>query len=211
MHACGKTSRKIYARKLHVKFFPKAIELKPFYEENNIQGYRTANIAFGLVDENEELIMAYSVGHAWLGKGNYDCEIARGACKLGCSVVGGASKLWKAILLYAKEHGIKNIVYYVDTNYYNGKSIHFLKDTKLIGSMYSFWNYWSENDVMKNREPTRHKEITKGYKEALRLLDQGYPLEEVRLRNTVLKINNVGTVTNVCDVESNLSEDTKPS
>lgn len=206
MHASGKTPKKIYARKLHVKYYPKAVELKPFFEENNIQGYRNATFAFGLLDENENLLMAYSVGHAWLGKGNYDCEIARGACKLGCSVVGGASKLWKAILQYAKEHDIKNIVYYVDTNYYSGQSINFLKQTDFVSQMFSFWNYWSKDDVMKNREPTRHKEIVKGYKEARKLLDEGYSLDEVRLRDTVLKINNVGTITNVCNVEANLAE-----
>ena len=37
--------------------------------------------------------MGYSIGDAYLGKGKYDAEVARGACKLGYSVIGGASKL----------------------------------------------------------------------------------------------------------------------
>ena len=71
-------------------------ELKEFFTKNNIQGYRNANTAFCLEYENE-VVMCYTVGHAWFRKGLYDAEIARGACKLGCTVVGGASKLWKSI------------------------------------------------------------------------------------------------------------------
>lgn len=41
----------------------------------------------------KEPLMGYLVGDAYFGKGKYDAEISRGACKLGYSIVGGASKI----------------------------------------------------------------------------------------------------------------------
>lgn len=201
IHACGKTVKKIYARKLKVKFFEHSVDLKPFFEENNIQGYRNSKVAFALVDENDTVIMSYALGAAWLGKGKYDCEIARGACRLGYSVVGGASKLWKAILDYAKEKGFQSIVYYVDRNYYDGKSLGFLENTEFVQEMHGFWNYWTKDDKMKNREPTRHKEIVRKYKETNELLESGVNVENVRNADSLLQIWNIGTKTFVCYVK----------
>ena len=87
--------------------------------------------------------MCYTVGHAFFGKGAYDAEIARGCCitnynntGLGIQVIGGASKLWKAILNYYDDKGLDNkpgrinsIIYYTDSRYYNGKSIGHLMDS----------------------------------------------------------------------------------
>lgn len=200
-HSCGKTDKKYFARKLRVKFFDRALDLKPFFEANNIQGYRNAKVAFALVDETDEVIMSYALGKAFLGKGKYDCEIARGACKLGCSVIGGASKLWKAILEYAKEKGFRNIVYYVDRNYYDGKSLHFLTNTEFVQEMCGFWNYWTKDDVMKNREPNRHAKIVAMYKETDKLLENGVDAETIRNGDSLLQIWNIGTKTFVCNVK----------
>ena len=59
--------------------------------------------------------MCYTVGHAFFGKGAYDAEIARGCCitnykktGLGIQVIGGASKLWKAILNYYEDKNLDN-------------------------------------------------------------------------------------------------------
>lgn len=173
---CGLASR-IYARNTKVVIKP-AIQLKPLFLNNNIQGYRTARTAFMLVDKKtEEPLMCYTVGHAFFGKGLYDAEIARGCCitnynntGLGIQVIGGASKLWKAILNYYADKNlddsqgqINSIVYYTDSRYYNGKSIgHLMDSSALPGKVVTlrecpgFMNYWVDEGVLKNREPARH-------------------------------------------------------
>lgn len=165
LHACGK-SKKIFARNLDLEIKP-AIELKDFFDQNNINGYRNAKTAFVLVNkESREPIMAYSVGHAFFGKGKYDAEIARGACKLGYSVIGGASKLWKAIIDFYKDKNLDNqpgsinsIVYYVDLNFYDGKSINFLPNVEMVKEQFGFWNYFVDEKCLRNRNPAQHTEM----------------------------------------------------
>ncbi len=168
-HALKRTPKTIYARKCKVTIKP-AKELKEFFTKNNIQGYRNAKTAFCLEYENE-VVMCYTVGHAWFGKGLYDAEIARGACKLGCTVVGGASKLWKAIQDYYNTHNLDNsegqlnsIVYYCDLNYYNAQSLKIL-NTEFVKTQKGFWNYWVETKELKNREPSRHSYIMEQMKQ----------------------------------------------
>lgn len=176
---CGLATR-IYARNTKVVIKP-SIETKELFLNNNIQGYRVAKTAFILVDKKtEEPLMCYTVGHSYFGKGAYDAEIARGCCitnynntGLGIQVIGGASKLWKAILNYYENRNLNNeegqvnsIVYYTDSRYYNGKSIgHLMDSSALPGKVETlrevpgFMNYWVEEGVLKNREPNRHSFI----------------------------------------------------
>ena len=171
---CGFANR-IYARNTEVKVYP-AIKMRQFFETNNIAGYRNATTAYVLEDKKtHEPLMCYLIGHAYFGKGKYDCEIARGACKMGISVVGGASKLWKHIINSNPE--IKSIVYYCDRRQYDQRSINHLMDSNAmtgLGHVYmlnggpSFLNYWINDTYVENkiwhhageftnREPHRHK------------------------------------------------------
>lgn len=169
-HALGLTEHRVGARKTRVEK-RRSIEMKPFFLENNIQGYRTGRYAYVLVDKKTgEDLMCYTVGHAHFGKGKYDLEIARGACKLGYHVPGGATKLWKAILEDLPD--INSIVYYVDLNHYNGASVGILPGSDLVAEQPSFWNWWLEDDTVRNREPQRHKEIVQGYKDgSIKMID----------------------------------------
>jgi hypothetical protein len=137
--------------------------MRQFFEENNIQGYRTAKWAYVLVDKKTGLdLMCYTTGHAYFGKGTYDMEIARGACRLGWSVSGGATKLWKAII--EDNPDVNSIVYYVDLNHYDGSSVSVLPGATLVkAGAPSLWNWWPKLGVMKNREPSRHAEIKAAY------------------------------------------------
>ena len=182
---CGLATR-IYARNTKVVIVNKASTLKPLFLDNNIQGYRSARTGFLLVDKKtEEPLMCYTVGHAFFGKGAYDAEIARGCCitnykntGLGIQVIGGASKLWKAILNYYEDKNLDNkpgqinsIIYYTDSRYYNGKSISHLMDSgslpgrvETLRSCPGFMNYWVDEGLLKNREPMRHAEIMQNMK-----------------------------------------------
>ena len=179
-------SHRIFARNTKVQI-KKAVELKPMFMKNNIQGYRNAKTAFVLVDKNtEEPLMCYTVGHSFFGKGAYDAEIARGCCitnykntGLGIQVIGGASKLWKTILNYYSEKDINDnpgqvnsIVYYTDSRYYDGRSIKHLMDSPTLPGKVetlkmtpSFMNFWVELGVTKNREPNRHSFIMQQMRE----------------------------------------------
>lgn len=154
LHACGKTKHRIYARNLKIEV-KKSPELKDFFNENNIAGHRGAEFGVCLMQGNE-IIMAYSIGKPFFGKGKYDAEIVRGACKIGYSVIGGASKIWNYLI---KNYNYNSIVYYVDLNCYNGQSMNFLEGCEYIGEKPGFWNYWVETQELKNREPSRHAEI----------------------------------------------------
>lgn len=144
---------------IHVE---RAYDVKDFFQKNNINGYRVAKDAICLSDKDSgELLMAYAIGHAYFGKGKYDLEIARGACKLGYHVIGGTSKLWKYIAeTYAPD---KSIVYYVDLNQFNGHSLDKLceqfPDMKYVSAKYSFKNWFVDEQKMKNRDPMHHSEV----------------------------------------------------
>ena len=177
---CG-LAKRIFARNTKVVIVEKSSKLKPLFVANNIQGYRSSRTGFLLVDKKtEEPLMCYTVGHAFFGKGAYDAEIARGCCitnyhdsGLGVQVIGGASKLWKAILNYYEDKNIdntpgqiKSIIYYTDSRYYDGKSIGHLMDSNTLEGRVEtlrecpgFMNYWVDEGLLKNREPMRHAEI----------------------------------------------------
>ena len=158
---CCNRNKKIYARNTYIKV-EKAFNIREFFHKNNVQGYRVAKHAISLYDKKtDEILMSYAMGHAYFGKGKYDYEIVRGACKLGYHIIGGSSKLWKYIITeYAPN---KSIVYYVDLNYYNGRSLDKLceqfKDMKYVTSKCSFKNWFIEEQTMRNRNPIHHKEL----------------------------------------------------
>ena len=123
---------------------------------------------------------------SFFGKGAYDAEIARGCCitnyhnsGVGIQVIGGASKIWKAILTHYSEQKldgtpgqINSIVYYTDSRYYDGRSIKHLMDSPTLPGKVetlketpSFMNYWTELGVAKNREPARHSFIMQQMRE----------------------------------------------
>jgi hypothetical protein len=162
-HALGLTEHRVGARQTRVEK-RSANAMRSFFEENNIQGYRTATSAYVLVDKKTGLdLMCYTTGHAYFGKGIYDLEIARGACRLGYSVSGGATKLWKAII--EDNPDVNSIVYYVDLNHYSGSSVSGLPGAQFIKNQPSFWNWHVDEGRMRNRDPQRHKEIVAGYKD----------------------------------------------
>lgn len=162
----------IYARHLKIEERPSS-SMKWFFEKNNIQGFRGGKFAICLIDkQTEEIYMAYIMGSAFFGKGKYEWEVIRGATKLGYTVVGGASKIWK---YFIKTYKPKNCVYYVDYNYFNGKSLENLPNMKFIKTQPSFKNFWVKENIVKNREPHRNKEIKELYKsgEVLQIYNAG--------------------------------------
>lgn len=157
-HALGISTNRVYARNTYVSEVPNS-ELRDFFNTNNIQGFRGAKTAYALFDKKtNEILMAYSVGSSHFAHNKYDLELIRGASKLDTTIVGGASKLWKFII--DNNPDINSIVYYIDRNIYQGSSISSLEgNLELINTQPGFWNYFVKTGEMKNRQPSKHKEI----------------------------------------------------
>lgn len=161
--ALGCTENKVYARKCSIKEVP-SNQMRKFFNDNNIQGFRPGKFSICLIYD-DEIVMAYQMGNAFFGKGKYEWEVIRGATKLNTTVVGGASKIWK---YFVDKYKPKSCVYYIDYNYFNGKSILKLSDKfKYATSQPSFKNYWVAEDKVKNRDPGHNKEIRELEKQGL--------------------------------------------
>lgn len=158
--ALGMLPERYYARECEVKCYeqgcPRWQELNQFFAENNIQGNRGGQFVFTLEKEGR-ILMAYKFGRPSGGKAKqkYQYEMVRGASAPGVQVVGGASKLWKH---FVDEKKPKSVVYYIDYNYFDGKSVKRLGGT-FEGSQPGVKNYWVKTEEVKNREPRRHKEV----------------------------------------------------
>lgn len=167
-------SKRIYARKLKVEYRPSS-SMREFYDTNNIQGFRGGEFSICLVDpDTNQVVMAYNIGKGSHMSRKYQYEVIRGASLLNHTVVGGSSKLLFA-LFNSKEHDVRELVYYIDYNYFDGRSLKNDPRWELKSEQVSFKNYWVKTGEVKNREPKRHKEITEKYKtgEVLKLWNAG--------------------------------------
>lgn len=159
--ALGMLPERYFARKTTCRHYENGCarwkELDQFFAENNIQGNRGGSDVFTLEDDNGRILMAYKFGRPSGGRAKvlYEYEMVRGASAHGVQVVGGASKLWKHAMATLKPN---SVVYYIDYNYFDGRSVEKLGG-KFLGSQPGVKNYWVKNGVVKNREPRRHREI----------------------------------------------------
>lgn len=175
--ALGMLPERYYARNTEVHHYKAGCErwdeLGKFFAENNIQGNRGGSDVFTLEDKTGRILMAYKFGRPSGGKAKklYEYEMVRGASAPGVQVVGGASKLWKHFVDDMKP---SSVVYYIDYNYFDGKSVEKLGG-KFVTSQPGVKNYWVTDGKIKNREPKRHKEVKEAIKngECLELWNAG--------------------------------------
>lgn len=159
--ALGMLPERYFARKTTVHHYEQGCarwqELNQFFAENNIQGNRGGSHVFTLEDDSGRILMAYKFGRPSGGRAKklYEYEMVRGASAPGVQVVGGASKLWKHFVDTLHPN---SAVYYIDYNYFDGKSVEKLGG-KYITSQPGVKNYWIESGEVRNREPARHAEV----------------------------------------------------
>ena len=170
--AVGQIECRIYARDCEVREVP-GKELRAFLETNCFYGYRSANKNLGLYLKKDKngvkagtLLMIYTFGHAYFGKGLYSVEVIRVGTKLFCQVIGGASKLLKYFLvnyptlkMSGKEIKVTNIVYIVDGDHNDGRSLETLGFTFVSHHGAGFMNVDTTTGEVFHRRPMRHKEI----------------------------------------------------
>lgn len=161
--ALGMIPERYYARNTVCKHYEQGCarwkELGEFFENNNIQGNRGGSHVFTLEDNGGRILMAYKFGRPSGGKAKklYEYEMVRGASAPGVQVVGGASKLWKHFVDTLHPN---SAVYYIDYNYFDGRSVEKLGG-KFIISQPGVKNYWVDTEEVKNREPAHHTEVKK--------------------------------------------------
>jgi len=157
-----KKSKKIFARKTTIRKIDEKHVIKDFLNKNHLQGFVNTNINYGLFYEGELVsLMTFMKTRKVLDKnqkeGEY--ELVRFCNKLGISVVGGASKLFKCFL---NNHQPKKILSYCDISWATGELY-----KKLGFETYGFTppNYsYVINKVRKNRiNYQKHKLVKMGY------------------------------------------------
>jgi hypothetical protein len=168
----GHIENRFYARDCEVKEIPNK-ELRPFLDENCLYGYRSANVNLGLYAKKDKnnikkgtLLMIYTFGHPFFGKTLYDVEIIRVSTKLKCQVIGGASKLlshflinYPTLKIANKIINVNKIVFIVDADHNDAKSLDSLGFTFVSHKGNGFMNVETSTGKVFHRQPMHHKLI----------------------------------------------------
>jgi len=142
-NAFGK-STKIYARKCVVKTLT-FNEMKDFLNDNHIQGYAVASHRYGLF-YNNELVSVMTFGKSRFNKST-QYELIRFCNKLGHSVVGGASKLFKHFISTATPD---SIISYANRRWSRGKLYENL-NFQFVGKTECNYFFFKDDGILHNR------------------------------------------------------------
>ena len=153
--------KRIYARKCEIR----EVDLKiarDFLEENHIQGKTTLKIAFGLYFEEE--LVGLVTGNCHHRKSE-EFTLNRLVFADGIQVIGGASKLLKYLIKYAKDNKFHQIISWSDNRWSEGnvyEKVGFILDGDLPVD-YSYYN--SRSAVLERQSKQSNKKknlINKG-------------------------------------------------
>ena len=147
LNRLGKT-KKYYARKLSVQEIS-GTEAKIFLNENHLQGHATASVNIGLFFDNE-LISVMTFGTPRFDRQS-QWEIIRYCNKIGCSVTGGKSKIWK---YFCSKFLPLSVVSYCDLRWFTGASyialgMALIKQTKPTYWYTNYTNRWHRSRFTK--------------------------------------------------------------
>lgn len=155
-----KTSGRVYARKTIIKKIIDKNSVKNFLNENHLQGFVNTNINYGLYYKDELVsLMTFMKSRKVLKSNDGEYELVRFCNKVGLSIVGGASKLFK---MFIKEYDPKSVLSYCDISWANG-ALYKKLGFKLIGVSNPNY-YYVINGKKENRiNYQKHKLVKKGY------------------------------------------------
>lgn len=129
-----KQSKTVFARKCTIRQI-ETDEAKEFIDCNHIQGYGNAQIKYGLFLDTVMLsVMTFSKSN--ISRKNSEWEISRFCNKIGFSVVGGASKLFKH---FVEDHNPEQVISYADSRWSDGN---LYKQLGFVFSRQTVPNYW---------------------------------------------------------------------
>lgn len=115
----NKNEIKLFARKTELKEVAKK-EAKIFLESHHVQGSPTFEVAFGLYFDSELMAVITGNPHHRQGHGTV-FVLNRLAFKGNVSIAGGASKLLKRLLQYAKDKGFAKLLSWSDNRFSEGR------------------------------------------------------------------------------------------
>lgn len=152
---------RIYGRDCYIKVIEDTKISQEFLNQNCFYGYRNATISLGVYTKKDisnikkdTLVMVYTFGHNYYGKdkNNSYIEVIRVATKLGCQVLGGASKCIKYFLknystiqFNNKEYPVAKLKFYVDASHNDGKSMQTLEFKFIEWKSPGFINVFQDN------------------------------------------------------------------
>jgi len=144
---------KYYGRKCVVKEIDTKTK-NQFLEKNHIQGADKSKYKLGLYYD-EELVSVMTFGKRSLGKGDSKLELIRFCNKLNCTVIGGASKLFKYFLgNYEVECDITT---YCDRRYSVGGFYDKLGFTYSHTSQPSYYYFRNDLEMINRNRMMKHK------------------------------------------------------
>jgi hypothetical protein len=159
-------SKKIYARKTILKKIESKEIVKEFLDKNHLQGFVNSNHNYGLYHNGELVsLMTFMKVRKVISKNQLDnqYELVRFCNKLGYSVVGGASKMFKNFI---KDISPSSVISYCDISWANGdlyKNLGFNFE-KLTKPNY----HYIINGIRENRiKYQKHKLVKKGFNDKL--------------------------------------------
>lgn len=140
---------RVFARKCQIKEIS-ANESNAFLDLNHLQGADNSKYHYGLYHDGE-LIAVMTFGKPRFNKA-YDYELIRYCSKIGCNVVGGASKL----LAHFRRNHKGSIISYADRRYSDGNLYEKLGFVKIDVSKPNYW-YVKGYEKMNRYQCQKHK------------------------------------------------------
>jgi hypothetical protein len=160
------SSKRIFARQTTVSEITDKNVVKSFLNENHLQGFVNTNINYGLFHENELVsIMTFMKTRKVLNKNTQkdEYELIRFCNKVGLSIVGGASKLYKKFI---REYNPQSVLSYCDISWANGDLYENL-GFKLLGTTKPNYFYVINGKKENRINYQKHKLVKKGYNKNL--------------------------------------------
>ncbi len=158
-------SNRIYARNCQI-VIPSPSEQREFLDHNHMQGYTRSSFKYALVHDGEIVsMMTFSTPRFNAKYGDY--ELLRYCNKIGTTVIGGPSRLYKA---FKKEVGNADVYSYANDDLYNGLMYEKLgmKYKGHTGPSLRYWN--TKSNTAHNRSfyaKCKLKDVLPTYDESL--------------------------------------------
>lgn len=167
-------NEKIHGRKCYIKELNKK-DAKKFIEKYHIQGSNNLGLIYYGLFLKDNLLGVMSLGRH---NRNYPDKLIldRLCFKDGYSVAGGASKLFKKCIEWAKVNNYKKIISYSDNRWSLGKVYEKL-NFKLDKELYRDYCYFKNGDIKRTKKQNLRKSITgcpKNKTESIWAKENGY-------------------------------------
>lgn len=156
---CGKAPR-LMARKLQLVEVP-ASEARAFYDQHHwLRAGACGSVHLGLRDADGKLRAVMSGGPCMEKRGTRSeagiWSLAR-FCTDGCSITGGASRLFRELERRAREGGAGKIISYVDLDKYTGGVYATLGFSVVEDIDPDYWTVWKEDGQLVRKHKTATK------------------------------------------------------